>query len=244
MPHQTVLIADLHLDPSQPNTTTLFEQFFNSPVAQNANTLYILGDLFEAWIGDDDLNHFTRHIQQLLKRFTEQGKTLYIMHGNRDFMLGERFANAVGGTLIADPTLVSHNGQTILLTHGDVLCTNDHTHQRYRRWIQHPITKKGLAMLPLMLRRKLATTLRQQSRRHFEQNNARMEDVNETSVEKAFAQYQADRIIHGHTHLPGQHHYPNEKSRDVLGSWHHGGYAFTLETNEVTTWTLHSEPKG
>lgn len=218
MSNAAVFIADLHLDDSQHEITELFLDFLKTE-AIKSNSLYILGDLFEAWIGDDDTSAYNKKIINALKKYSEQGKQLFFMAGNRDFLIGKKFTQMTGATILPDPSLIDINGKTILLTHGDSLCTDDLTHLKYRRVIQHPIMKKIIQWLPLRLRRHIAKKLRQKSRQHFERNNMISVDVNNNAVLKAFIEHKVELMIHGHTHKPGLHQHKNTK-RIVLGAWH------------------------
>lgn len=213
-----VFIADLHLDESQHEITDLFLKFLEKD-ASEADSLYILGDLFEAWIGDDDNSVYNQKIFNALKQYSNTGKKLFFMAGNRDFLIGEKFSQLTGAKILPDPTLVNVNGEDVLLTHGDLLCTDDITHQKYRRIVQHPITKKITQRLPLALRRIIAKKLRLKSRQHYKKNNELSVDVNQDAVLDAFKQHKVKLMIHGHTHKPAIHQYENGK-RVVLGAWH------------------------
>lgn len=209
-------ISDLHLDSSRPAVTRAFQDFLN---AQQCNErLYILGDLFEAWPGDDDDSPLTELVCQALRSLSDAGCKVFIMPGNRDFLLGERFCQAAGTSLLTDPTLISLFGVPTLLMHGDSLCTADKTYQRFRQLAQDPHYQAELLAKPLTERRAIATDLRAKSR---EANSLKSEDIMDVTpqeVDKAMRSYAASQLIHGHTHRPASHRVA-QGIRWVLGAW-------------------------
>ena len=220
----TAFIADLHLSPARPDITAAFCDFCQQNEALDA--LYILGDLFDAWLGDDDPSDFAQQIKSQLKWLCDAGVTVYFMPGNRDFMLGERFASDVGLNLLADETVINLNGKRTLLMHGDTLCTDDTDYLRYRTLIQHPLSKFILRHLPLALRMRIARKLRAGSaskRPNLTPQRLRQMDVQHPAVVSVMQKHNVQRLIHGHTHRAAIHSFcVNDKpaERVVLGDWY------------------------
>ena len=215
--HKTLFISDLHLDEKQPRITELFLGFLKRDL-QNVSALYILGDLFEAWVGDDDLTVFHKRIIQALREVTLKGLPVYVAQGNRDFLLGEAFARATGCRLLTDETVIDLYGTRILLMHGDKLCTNDINYIRLRKILRNRTLQKIFLALPLRLRRKIAKLMRTKSSRDTQCKSLDMMDVNEAEVQRVLHRYDVQLVIHGHTHKPGIH-----AKRIVLGAWHSQG---------------------
>jgi UDP-2,3-diacylglucosamine hydrolase len=218
----TLFISDLHLDPSRPGITELFLKLLRED-ARRAERLYILGDFFEAWVGDDDDDPHHARVMGGLKDLTAAGVPVLLMHGNRDFLIGEVFVQKTGVTLLPDPTLVDLYGQPTLLMHGDTLCTDDKEYQMVRRMLRDPAWQKDYLAKPLMERRAIAAHAREQSKLHTASKAEYIMDVNQKAVEDAMAQHQVSRLIHGHTHRPAVHHYTKDgtkKERIVLGDWY------------------------
>ncbi len=227
MRNHTLFISDLHLHVSLPEVTERFERFWRD-YAPAADAIYILGDFFETWIGDDDNSPFHNQIKQRLKEQTQQGKTIYMMRGNRDFILGTRFAQETGCILLEDPSNIKLYGCSILLTHGDMLCLNDKAHQRFRKWAYHPLTKAIFLKLPLSWRQAIANKIRHTSKNYTRQTDLEIMDVVPEEVIRWMELYQVNYLIHGHTHKPAFHniHLKNEQGlRMVLGDWHQRGHA-------------------
>ena len=201
---KTLLISDLHLDPTAPAIARQFLAFLDE-AAREARTLYILGDLFEAWLGDDDPEPAGREVVTALRRLTSAGVSCYFMHGNRDFLVGRRFAADTGCTLLDDGTVVDLHGERVLLMHGDVLCTADTHYQRLRRILRNPVVNFTLRHLPLCARRGLGRKLRAGSRMHVGSTAADIMDVTPDAVIAALKSAGVRRIIHGHTHRPAAH---------------------------------------
>ena len=222
----TVLfVSDLHLDAARPAATDCFLRFLAGP-ARDAGMLYILGDLFEAWTGDDAAGPHERQVQNGLRRFTASGGTCGFLRGNRDFLVGTRFADETGVSLLADETLVELLGQSALLMHGDTLCTDDHAYQRYRRIVHHPLTQALYLALPPALRSGIASYAQQRSRRANAGKPAIIMDVNSAAVAAALERHGVDLLIHGHTHRPAVHSLEIGKRparRIVLGAWYEQG---------------------
>jgi UDP-2,3-diacylglucosamine hydrolase len=222
---QTLFIADLHLQANQPEILQLFYNFLQQQ-APHADALYILGDLFEAWIGDDDDQPWLQTIKNALKTLVQQGVSVYIMPGNRDFLIGQRFVQETGCQLLSDPTLIQLYGQPVLLTHGDLLCTRDIRHQYFRCFVQQAWVKRLLLALPLSLRSRMGLKLRQISSQRTQRLAADIMDVDGVVVQQWMNRYQVSFLIHGHTHRPAIHKWlvaDQNFSRMVLGAWHEYG---------------------
>lgn len=217
-----LLIADIHLCPTRPAITEAFLGFL-SEQAGEAETLYILGDLFEYWAGDDDLaDPFNQTICSALSALGRRGTRVAVMHGNRDFLLGEAFARASGSTLLADPNQVSLGGVPTLLSHGDALCTDDEAYQTFRQEIRSPDWKTRFLLRPLAERKAMIEALRRQSEVAKQEKSAEIMDANETAVLESMRSAGCQRIIHGHTHRPGAHHFDLEgkpAERWVVPDW-------------------------
>jgi len=224
----TLFISDLHLDGARPDITDQFLAFLRDE-ASRAERLYILGDLFEAWIGDDDPDPDKRRVIEALRSITSSGVRCFVMHGNRDFLLGARFCSDAGAQLIADGTIVAVNGRKVLLMHGDTLCTDDHAYQRLRRIVRNPLVQWVLRSLSLPQRQKLAERMRAGSKAHIEAADRSMPyvmDVNDAAVANAFRRAGVDCLIHGHTHRPAIHELNVDGKpcvRIVLGDWYEQG---------------------
>jgi len=218
----TLFISDLHLQASTPAITELLLQFIEEE-ASNADALYILGDLFEAWIGDDDDNPFHRTVKDVLQQLDKSGVPVFLIHGNRDFLIGKRFADETQINLLPDPCVITLYQQRVLLSHGDLLCTLDVRHQRYRRIVLKPWCQKLLLSLPLKTRRKIANRLRDKSQTNNQNTPANIMDVTPDAVERLMKQHHSNILIHGHTHRPKIHRLTSpdqDAKRIVLGAWH------------------------
>lgn len=221
----TLFIADLHLSENEPAITAGFLNFLRQEYSE-AEALYILGDLFEAWIGDDDPNPLHHNVAQALKQFSSTGIPCYFIHGNRDFLLGQRFAAESGLTLLPQEYLIDLYGIKTLLLHGDTLCTDDLGYQRFRRWVHNPLIQKIFLSLPLYMRLRIANRMRANSRQANTTKSELMMDVNPLAVASTLKFYGAHRLIHGHTHRPAIHEMRiegQETCRVVMGAWHDKG---------------------
>ncbi|HEY6643573.1 UDP-2,3-diacylglucosamine diphosphatase [Povalibacter sp.] len=224
----TLFISDLHLDGSRPDITDQFLRFLDGEAAM-ARALYILGDLFEAWIGDDDPDPDKRRIIAALKKLTAGGVPCHVMHGNRDFLLGKRFCADSGAQLIDDGVVIDLYGRRVLLLHGDTLCTDDPAYQRLRRIVRNPLVQFILCRLSLRQRQRLAEKMRAGSKAHIDAMDKAapaIMDVNTDAVAATFRRFQVDCMIHGHTHRPAIHRLTvdgNEATRIVLGDWYEQG---------------------
>lgn len=217
-----LFIADLHLSEARPDLTNAFIHFLATKATQ-ADELYILGDLFEFWIGDDEQSPLQQQITLALKTLSEQGCRLFYSHGNRDFMIGKRFARECGMMLLPPIYSCEIAGEQALLLHGDQLCTDDEAYQRFRRITSWPWLQWIFLHLPLSRRVKIAQQIRQGSHKGKQQKSRSIMDVTPSSVNDCFAQHQATLMIHGHTHRPMIHEMSLDNGqkvrRIVLGDW-------------------------
>jgi len=217
--------SDLHLDPARPDITGQFLEFLAGP-AREAGALYLLGDLFEAWLGDDSPDPLGQQVIDALAMLSVAGIALFVMQGNRDFLIGQGFCEAVGGTLLTDPTIVTLGAERVLLTHGDALCTGDAGYQRLRSLVRDPEVQGAFLSLQVERRRDLAAQARAGSRAHLAAADEYITDVSQGAVERALADAGASILLHGHTHRPGVHRFRvagRDCTRIVLGDWHHRG---------------------
>jgi UDP-2,3-diacylglucosamine hydrolase len=225
----TLLISDLHLSPERPAVTQAFLGFLKD-LAQQANALYILGDLFEVWVGDDDPAPLSLEIISALKELTDNGTELYLMQGNRDFLIDKRFARETGCILLPDHYEAQLEGHHLLLLHGDTLCTRDEQYQRFRRKARHPIFRWCLNHLPLKTRQNIAKNWRTKSMNLNANKPDNIMDVTTSEVERQMEKYHVSTMIHGHTHRPNRHQH-KQGERLVLGDWHHRGWYIRVTEN-------------
>jgi UDP-2,3-diacylglucosamine hydrolase len=221
----TLFISDLHLNGAQPAITAQFVAFLRG-TARQAEHLYILGDLFEFWIGDDDPEPTYAQVQDELRALTTSGVPCSVLHGNRDFLLGKQFCVRTGCRLLNDGTVIELYGNPILLMHGDVLCTDDHSYQRLRRTVRNPLVQWLFKRLSLTRRERIATHIRSGSRMHTQGATPAIMDVNDAAVARAFTRHQVHLMIHGHTHRSAIHRYQSgghDATRIVLGDWYTQG---------------------
>ncbi len=225
MSDYSLLISDLHLSPTEPALSKAFCHYCRD-IANGAQALYILGDLSDAWIGDDDDTEAADMIRSELKTLVDSGTAVFLMTGNRDFLMGQQLANDCGLTLLDDPSVVDINGHNVLLTHGDSYCTDDAEYMAFRAQIQNPITRQMLMSKSLAERRAFAAQLRNQSKSANATKAADIMDVNDEVVKKAFIDHNVELMIHGHTHRPNTHQYAltidgnkQNATRHVLGDW-------------------------
>lgn len=227
-----LLISDLHLQEQRPEITRAFLRFLQE-TATKAEALYILGDFFEVWIGDDAMTDFHCEVAAALRHLADSGCKIYLMHGNRDFLLGRGFCRQAGCELLSDPSLLSHNGESILLMHGDSLCTDDRDYQRMKRILRNPLSLFILRHLPLKTRQKLAGDLRAQSRSRTRMKAVEITDVNPQAVQQAMQRFGVRTLIHGHTHRPAIHQIAGDKQRVVLGDWDSAGWYARLDAQGI-----------
>lgn len=200
-----IFTSDIHLSPNRPDLLALFEIFIKKH-AIKATQVYLLGDLFETWIGDDNLTKLNKHVALLISSLAEKGIKVYFMHGNRDFLVGKKYADLCQMKLLADPFVLEHENSRALLSHGDIFCTNDINYQQFRARMRDENTIKKILSLPLVIRKLLAWYLRGKSYRQMRKTpTERMDDFDAdiSSVLKCINKHNANIAIHGHTHLPG-----------------------------------------
>lgn len=200
----SLLISDLHLSSERPDISAAFTHFCRHH-APSAQSLYILGDLCDAWLGDDDDSTIASDLRQTLSDLTKQGVSVFIMRGNRDFLFGEGFCQTTGAQLLEDPTVVNLYGHDILLMHGDSLCVDDQEYMAFRSQIQDPAMRQLLLDKPLNERKDIAKMLRSQSRSANANKASDIMDVNTGAVEQVILAHKINTIIHGHTHRPKVH---------------------------------------
>ncbi len=232
----TLCIADLHLDASRPQITALFERYLASAEVRAAEALYILGDLVEAWIGDDDDAELPQRIALATRALRDGGVPVYFMVGNRDFLLGETFAARAGMTMLDDGTVHVIAGQPTLLMHGDVLCTDDVAYQAIRAQVRTPEWQAQILSMSLQARRAFAAQARAQSQAHTGASVESIMDVSAAAVSAAMRNAGVKRLIHGHTHRPALHELTLDGApaqRIVLGDWYQHGSVLRVGSDAV-----------
>ncbi|WP_333850894.1 UDP-2,3-diacylglucosamine diphosphatase [Leclercia sp.] len=221
----TLFIADLHLQTEEPAITAGFLRFLQGE-ARHADALYILGDLFEAWIGDDDPNPLHREIASALNALVDSGVPCFFIHGNRDFLIGKRFARESSMTLLAEETVLDLYGRKILIMHGDTLCTDDTGYLAFRAKVHTPWIQTLFLALPLFIRSRIAAKMRAGSKAANSSKSMTIMDVNPQAVVSVMEKHQVQWLIHGHTHRPDVHDLTvngEPAHRVVLGAWHSEG---------------------
>lgn len=218
----SLFASDLHLDSDAPWAIDAFISFLRGP-ARQAEALYLLGDIFEVWVGDDDTNPDNARVCEALRELTASGVAAYAIHGNRDFLLGEQFSAFTGVKLLPDPVVVEMHGVRTLLSHGDVFCTEDASYQQLRSIVRQPRWQRRFLSLPIETRRTLASAARAGSKAHTQRTIPTIMDVNPDAVTRAMRATGARRLIHGHTHRPAIH--PGvvdgmQTERVVLAPWY------------------------
>jgi UDP-2,3-diacylglucosamine hydrolase len=233
----TLLVSDLHLAPERPEMLAAFERFCAGP-ARAAAQLYVLGDLFDAWVGDDQLREpLAAAVAASLSRVATAGVEVGVMRGNRDLLLGPRFAAAAGANLLPDAVVGAIAGTPTLLLHGDTLCTDDAGYQRYRARVHDPSLQRRFLALPYPVRRALVAFIRSRSRATTAHKAAAIMDVNAGAVVAAFVMHRVDRLIHGHTHRPGCHDVSlgeRRVQRWVLPDWYDAGGYLEIDASAAT----------
>ncbi len=231
----TLFISDLHLDEEQPAITDGLLAFL-AREAQQAQALYILGDLFESWVGDDNETPFNRRIVAAFRAFVQGGRALFFMHGNRDFLLGEVFAAQAGGKMLAESTIIDLYGTRTLLLHGDSLCTDDTEYQKFRTLVRSPAWQAGALAMPLPARLAMAAKIRSESKMHNANKAENIMDVNAAAVADALRTHNAGAMIHGHTHRPAVHDVDlgaRQTKRYVLGDWSSKGWCIRANVQGI-----------
>jgi len=236
-----LFISDLHLDASRPQVTQAFFHFLQQKVTPS-DTLYILGDLFELWVGDDDDDPFVLSVQQEIKSLSEKGTPIYFMHGNRDFLIGERFAQQSGCQLLDEPTVMTVANETVLLIHGDSLCTKDQAYQAFRQESRSLTWRNMVMVKSLAERRQIGQQLRQQSKTMSSRKAEDIMDVDQDTVVTTMQTFQASKLIHGHTHRPKRHSFTiadKPVERVVLGDWDNKAWCLRFDGDwHLDAWAI------
>lgn len=229
----TLFISDLHLEADRPDIADQFLRFLETD-AIHADALYILGDLFESWVGDDDPNAHYAWIKQGLRKITRRDIPVYFMHGNRDFMIGDGFATETGLTLLADPHVARIHGEDVLLSHGDAYCTDDTEYQAVRKMTRDPQWQAMMLAKPLEERLAFAAQARAASEAHGKTLQLEISDVNPRAIEAALRDADVNTMLHGHTHRPAIHDLQIDgqaAKRIVLGDWYEQGSVVRWDAN-------------
>lgn len=236
MPH-SLFISDLHLSADAPDSMAAFRRFACGQ-AKQAESLYILGDLFEYWAGDDDLtDDFHRQVIACLRDVADAGTRLYLMHGNRDLLIGDALADACRATLLGDPCLLDLYGTPTLLSHGDTLCTDDTEYQRYRASVHDAAFQRQFLAKPLAERKAFIAQLRARSLSEKQSKDSAIMDVNHDAVAALLRKHRYPRLIHGHTHRPARHEHTVDGyvcERWVLGDWHQQGSVLRCDPQGIS----------
>jgi UDP-2,3-diacylglucosamine hydrolase len=238
----TKFISDLHLNETRPQITQAFFAFLRDQT-RATEALYILGDFFDAWIGDDDDTPLSRDVIRELQNVSKKGIHIFLMHGNRDFLLGEKFAAAVGAQLLAEGTVIHLYNHPTLLLHGDSLCTADKNYMAFRQQVRSKEWQTQVLSQPLAARRALALQMREKSQSMNSLKAEDIMDVTQEEVVKVMREAGVTRLIHGHTHRPARHPLTIDgeaAERIVLGDWHDNGWAITAtqKSFELEYWAL------
>lgn len=228
----TLFISDLHLDEQRPAVTALFVDWLEHE-AVKAEALYILGDLFEAFIGDDDDAPLLRAVTEALRRVAEVGVSVHFQHGNRDFLVGQAFAGRAGLVLLPEAAVIDLYGEPTLLMHGDTLCLDDLAYQRIRQQLRQPAWQDQFLAQPLAARRAFAANARAESARHTQAMSAEIMDVTPAAVTAAMETHGTRRLIHGHTHRPAIHELGQDRQRIVLGDWYEQGSVLRIDSRSA-----------
>lgn len=221
----TLFISDLHLSPARPEVTEQFLTFLERE-AYDSEALYILGDLFEAWLGDDDPDAHNRQVIKAMRKYTDTGRAGFFLRGNRDFLVGERFCDETGFTLLKEINIINLYGDRVLIMHGDELCTDDHEYQKFRRIVRNPYFKRLSDAAPIWLRKKVGGKMRNASQQKTPLKSDAITDVNQAAVENMMRMHDTKILLHGHTHRPAIHHFSIDgepATRIVLGDWYEQG---------------------
>jgi len=220
-----LFVSDLHLDAERPAAIDAFVDFVTREGIKSER-LFILGDLFEVWVGDDDNDPALTRVIDSIALLRSYEVPCYVMHGNRDFLLGDEFAQRTGAKILTDFVTVDIYGQTILLTHGDLLCTDDTAYMKLRAMVRDPAWQSGFLARPIEERRQIAASLRARSKSETAMKSSEIMDVNQGAVEETLRSHGVDFLVHGHTHRPGVHRFDVDgrpATRIVLGDWYTQG---------------------
>ena len=236
----TLFISDLHLSEENPQILQLFSNFLRNE-AQQAETLYILGDLFEVWLGDDAIPAFAETVISDLRQLTQQGVPVYLMVGNRDFLLGERFAELTGTKLLPDPSVIDLYGTQTLLMHGDTLCTDDTDYQAFRQQVRNPAWQEMFLAKSIEERIAIGKQARVESKARTQEKSEEIMDANPNEIVHVMREHGVTRLIHGHTHRPAIHSLQlnnQTAERIVLGDWYHQGSVLRVTQNSTELATI------
>lgn len=220
----TLFISDLHLSPKRPDITQCFTQFMRTE-ARQADALYVLGDLFDFWIGDDDPTPFAQQIKTEFQQLTASGVPCFFVHGNRDFLIGQRFAKETGVTLLGQETVIDLYGTSAVILHGDTLCIEDVRYLAFREKVHKPWLQWIFNRLPYAFKKRIVKRVQSDIRSDKEQKAMEIMDVTPSEVLQVMQNHHVDLMIHGHTHRPAIHHLMgiDNKIRIVLGDWYNQG---------------------
>ncbi|MDC0609558.1 UDP-2,3-diacylglucosamine diphosphatase [Vibrio sp.] len=235
----TLFISDLHLSPDRPDLTTAFCSFVTD-YAYKADALYILGDLFDFWVGDDDQSDFAKQVKEAICQLIDSGVPCYFLHGNRDFLVGQKFCQDTGLITLPEETVIKLYGTSTLLMHGDTLCTEDIKYLAFREKVHKPWLQKLYKLLPFSLKLKIVAKIKGSVREDKKTKQLTIMDVTPSAVSNVMKKYGVDYLIHGHTHRPDHHvdgkDSSSEKHRIVLGDWNKFAYALRVDNNfDMTT---------
>ncbi len=240
LPSRTLFISDLHLQESRPDITATLLHFLKLNQGQS-DALFILGDLFEVWIGDDDVSELKSSIARALAAFNRAGARIFVAHGNRDFLIGQDYAEQCGATLIEDPYILSSESGSVVLLHGDQLCVDDSEYMKFRNEVRNQDWQREFLAKSLDERRTFASQARQQSRKAVADKSTEIMDVNQNEVLQLLSCTQQTTVIHGHTHRPAIHQIhldspiceKDEAKRIVLGDWDQQGWFAVLNSDGI-----------
>lgn len=220
---RTILLSDIHMSADRPDISARMMDFLQNET-NDAEQLFFLGDLFDYWVGDDlalnGMDPVAESLATSLRKLSDHGVKIFFMPGNRDFLLGEAFAQHCGMQLLKDPTTINLYGRKLLLAHGDAWCTDDHEYQTFRHMVRNTEWQQSFIAQPIEERLAQAAQARAASQTHTSNSSMEIMDVNQSQIDQAFLQHQVNLIIHGHTHRPADHHYANGNIRMVLGDWY------------------------
>jgi len=235
-----LFISDLHLSVERPEIIQLFVNFLQRRAPQ-AQALYILGDLFEVWLGDDYIPDQLQPVITALRHYTDSGHPLFIQHGNRDFLMGNEFESLTGARIIPDPTILAINGVKTLISHGDELCTDDVDYMAFRKQVRNPDWQREFLAKPVTERIRIGKDARQESKYRTQHKTPEIMDVNQLAVEQFMQTHQVTQLIHGHTHRPNIHHFTHQQqnmTRIVLGDWYQQGSVLVCDAHGFDLQTL------
>lgn len=222
---RALFASDLHLSSEDPDKVDLFEQVLEQ-ASTSVDAVYLLGDIFEIWLGDDDLSEPHPRIIDAMRSYRERGGRLHVMSGNRDFLFGAGFVEKTGAELLLDWHAIDLGGVTTLLTHGDLLCTRDVQYQQFRQYVRDPNNQKQFLAFPLAERKQIAANTRSGTKASMLEKEDVIMDVEQSTVEKIMLEHGVNRLIHGHTHRPADHTFTDQNGQQcerlVLGDWYDG----------------------